>query len=192
MTKKIKGNKEVTDSLAYSLDGIGSIIVLLFFASLFINIYTESNIGEVFTSMMCNIISSLKFTGVGLILITIVLVLIANVLCPSSIIKYNILSGTLVPLFMNASISPEFTQIIYSLSESITNGITPLFTFFVIYIAFMEKYNKGDTVGISSSIKYMIPYSVAMFIIVVTVVLSWYLIGIPLGIGSFPGVVYGA
>ncbi len=192
MTKKIKGNKEVTDSLAYSLDGIGSIIVLLFFASLFINIYTESNIGEVFTSMMCNIISSLKFTGVGLILITIVLVLIANILCPSSIIKYNILSGTLVPLFMNASISPEFTQIIYSLSESITNGITPLFTFFVIYIAFMEKYNKGDTVGISSSIKYMIPYSVAMFIIVVTVVLSWYLIGIPLGIGSFPGVVYGA
>ena len=41
MTKTIKNNKDVTDSLGHSLDDIGSIIVLIFFASLFINVYEE-------------------------------------------------------------------------------------------------------------------------------------------------------
>ncbi len=34
MTKTIKNSKDVSESLGYSLDGIGSILVLLFFASL--------------------------------------------------------------------------------------------------------------------------------------------------------------
>ena len=44
MTKVFNNNKDVSESLGHTLDGIGSILVLLFFASLFINVYEESNI----------------------------------------------------------------------------------------------------------------------------------------------------
>lgn len=192
MTKKIKNNKDITDSLGHSLDGIGSIIVLLFFASLFINVYEESHIGLVITGYISNLIGSLKFTGVTLIIITVLLVSIANVFCPSSLVKWNMLYATVVPLFMNASISPEFAQLVFTAGDTVTNGLTPLFIYFVIYIALMEKYNKGDMITLFGSIKKLIPYSVYSLLIWIMVLLGFYLTGIPLGIGSFPGVVYGA
>lgn len=192
MTKTIKNNKDVTDSLGHSLDDIGSIIVLIFFASLFINVYEESHIGLVITGFISSLIGSLNFTGIGLILITLICITIANIFCPSSIVKWSMLSSIIVPLFMNASISPEFSQLVYVAGDSITNGLTPLFMYFVIYIAFMEKYNKGEMVTLFGSIKTLIPYSVYSLIIWAIVLVGFYLIGIPIGIGSYPGVVYGA
>ena len=192
MTKTIKNNKDVTDSLGHSLDDIGSIIVLIFFASLFINVYEESHIGLVITGFISSLIGSLNFTGIGLILITLICIAIANIFCPSSIVKWSMLSSIIVPLFMNASISPEFSQLVYVAGDSITNGLTPLFMYFVIYIAFMEKYNKGEMVTLFGSIKTLIPYSVYSLIIWAIVLVGFYLIGIPIGIGSYPGVVYGA
>lgn len=192
MTKTIKNNKDVTDSLGHSLDDIGSIIVLIFFASLFINVYEESHIGLVITGFISSLIGSLNFTGIGLILITLICIAIANMFCPSSIVKWSMLSSIIVPLFMNASISPEFSQLVYVAGDSITNGLTPLFMYFVIYIAFMEKYNKGEMVTLFGSIKTLIPYSVYSLIIWAIVLVGFYLIGIPIGIGSYPGVVYGA
>lgn len=191
MTKTIKNNKDVTDSLGHSLDDIGSIIVLIFFASLFINVYEESHIGLVITGFISSLIGSLNFTGIGLILITLICIAIANIFCPSSIVKWSMLSSIIVPLFMNASISPEFSQLVYVAGDSITNGLTPLFMYFVIYIAFMEKYNKGEMVTLFGSIKTLIPYSVYSLIIWAIVLVGFYLIGIPIGIGSYPGVVYG-
>ena len=192
MTKTIKNNKDVTDSLGHSLDDIGSIIVLIFFASLFINVYEESHIGLVITGFISSLIGSLNFTGIGLILITLMCIAISNIFCPSSIVKWSMLSSIIVPLFMNDSISPEFSQLVYVAGDSITNGLTPLFMYFVIYIAFMEKYNKGEMVTLFGSIKTLIPYSVYSLIIWAIVLVGFYLIGIPIGIGSYPGVVYGA
>lgn len=192
MTKTIKNNKDVTDSLGHSHDDIGGIIVLIFFASLFINVYEESHIGLVITGFISSLIGSLNFTGIGLILITLICIAIANIFCPSSIVKWSMLSSVIVPLFMNASISPEFSQLVYVAGDSITNGLTPLFMYFVIYIAFMEKYNKGEMVTLFGSIKTLIPYSVYSLIIWAIVLVGFYLIGIPIGIGSYPGVVYGA
>ena len=193
VSKSIKSNKDVTDSLAYSLDGIGSILVLLFFASLFIGVFNESGIGEVITAGMGSILGGLKFTGIPLILLVIILVSIANIFCPDSLTKWTILSATIVPLLMNASISPEFSQIMFNAADSITNGITPMFAYFVIYIAFLEKYNtSNNSVSVGTSIKYMVPYSLYSAVIFGLVIVGWFMLGIPIGIGSYPGVMYGA
>lgn len=138
MTKTIKNSKDVTESLGYSLDGIGSILVLLFFASLFINVFEESQIGTVIVASISKIIGGLNFTGAPLILMTVILVGIGNLFLPGSLSKWQILSGSLVTLFMNASISPEFSQVTFVAAESLTNGLTPLFLYFAVYIAFME------------------------------------------------------
>ena len=192
MTKTIRNSKDMTESLGYSLDGIGSILVLLFFASLFISVFRESQIGEVVTAYIAGVIGNLKFTGLWLIIVSVILIALTNILCPDSLTKWTIISASIVPLFMNASISPEFSQIVYSAADSITNGLTPLFMYFVIYLAFLEKYNKGEMITIRGSIRYMVPYSVFVAIIWLLILVAWYMIGIPTGIGSFPGVIYGA
>ena len=192
MAKTIKSSKDVADSLAYSLDNSGSILVLIFFASLFINVFEQSNIGQVVTAFAANIIGSLQFTGIGLIILIILVVAIANVLCPSPLVKWSILSATIVPLLMNASISPEFGQVVFRAADSMTNGITPLFSFFIVYLAFMDKFNKNEMVTTIGSIKYMLPYSACITIAWIVVLVAWYMIGLPIGIGSLPGVIYGA
>ncbi len=192
MTKTVKTSKDVTDSLAYSLDGIGSILVLLFFASLFIGVFSESGIGEVLTAALTGFVGKLNFTGIPLILLVILVIAVANVFCPDSLTKWTITSATIVPLLMNASISPEFAQVIFNAGDSITNGFTPVFIYFVIYIAFLEKYSDKESVSVSSSMKYMSYYSLYIAIIMVLVIVGWYMLGIPIGIGSYPGVLYGA
>ena len=193
VTKTIKNNNDIAEGLGSSLDGIGNILVLLFFASLFINVFEESNIGLVIVAGFSKIIGSLNFTGIWLIIIVFIAVAIANIFVPSSIVKWNMLSGSVIPLFMNASISPEFAQVIYIAGDSITNGLTPILTYFVIYIAFMEKYNKSDeTITLFGSMKYMTPYFIYITIIWFVLIVGWYLLGVPIGIGSFPGVMYGA
>lgn len=192
MSKTIKSSKDIAESLAYSLDNSGSILVLIFFASLFINVFEQSNIGQVITAFASNIIGGLQFTGIGLIIITILVVALANILCPSPLVKWSILSATVVPLLMNASISPEFGQVVFSAADSMTNGLTPLFTYFIVYIAFLDKYNKNDMATIVGGIKYMVPYSIYSTIAWIVVIIAWYMIGLPIGIGSLPGVIYGA
>lgn len=192
MSKTIKSSKDIADSLAYSLDGSGSILVLIFFASLFINVFEQSNIGIVITAFVSNLIGGLQFTGIGLIILVVLVIAIANFLCPSPLVKWSILSATVVPLLMNASISPEFGQVIFRAADSMTNGITPLFTYFVVYLAFLDKYNKNDMVTTVGSIKYMLPYSACTIVAWLVVLVAWYMIGLPIGIESLPGVIYGA
>lgn len=192
MAKTIRNSKDVTDSLSHSLDGIGSILVLLFFASLFVNVYDQSNIGLVVAAASTNIISGIKFTGIGLILLVLLIITIVNLFCPNSLVKWSIISASVVPLLMNASISPEFGQIIYTAADSMTNGLTPLFAYFVIYIALLNKYNEGDFITLRTGIKFMLPYSIYSILIWSVVIIGWYMLGIPVGIGSLPGVVYGA
>ena len=189
VSKSIKG-KDVSDCLSYSLDGIGSILVLIFMASLFISTLKKSNIGLVLTALLSNVIGEVSLTGLGLIILLLVISIIAHIFHTGIAVKWSILSGITVPVFMNASLSPEFAQIIYTAGVSIANGITPVMAYFVIYLAFMEKYNKNGTISIFGSIKYTIPYSFAVMVIWFILIASFYITGLPLGIGSMPGVNY--
>ena len=188
VTKSIKSNKDLTRGLSHSLDGIGSVLVLIFFASLFISIFKKTNIGIVITAALTKVLTVMDFTGIGLIVVFLLIVIISNLFTSSSLIKWSIMSGIAVPTFMNASLSPEFAQVIFNAGDSITNGITPLFAYFVIYIAFLEKYSVNDSITLKKGIKYMLPYSLATFVVWFILLVGFYVAGIPLGIGSTPGI----
>ena len=70
--KTIKNNQDVSNYLGHSLDGIGKTLVLIFFASAFISIYKESNIGNVIAASAANLIGSSGFTGIPLIILSFV------------------------------------------------------------------------------------------------------------------------
>ena len=183
LTKSIKNQRELCDTLSHSLDGMGKVLVLIFFASAFIGILKYSNIGTLIASLLAKVISTTKFNGIPLILLVFIITSISTFLLPSSIYKWSVLSSVTVPVLMNSGVSPEFAQIIFRASESVTYGLTPVMAYFVIYLAFMEIYNKDKKgIGLFSSIKYLIPYSVGTFIMWMVLIIIWYLVGIPLGI----------
>ena len=59
--------------------------------------------------------------------------------------------------------------------------------YFVIYIAFMELYSTDDQDGLFGNIKYLMPYSGFITIMWIVILLAFYLIALPLGVGAYPG-----
>ena len=185
--KTIKNHKEFCDYLGHSLDGIGNVLVMIFFASTFISIFKQTNIGNVFVSFIGNLIGESNFTGLPLIILIFVLVAISTVVVPSSSLKWYMLSTTIVPTLMNAGMTPEFAQLVYRFAETTTMNLTPLLAYFIVYLAFLEKYNQSEKkIRLFESIKYQVPYTLSVGAILIIILVIWYIIGIPLGINSFP------
>lgn len=186
IAKTIKGSKEVTECLSYSLDGIGNILVLMFTASLFVNTFAKSNIGLVIVSLITNLINVFNFSGFGLIILLFIIAIIGSFLYSGILSKWQIMSGTVIPAFMNASVSPEFAHIIYVAGSSISFGLTPLLAYYSVYIALLNKYDKNNTISLFGSLKYMKYYAIVMLIMWVILLFGFYIIGLPLGINSTP------
>ena len=185
--KTIKNNHDLCEDLGHSLDGIGNSIILIFMASVFINVFKKTNIGVVFTAMLTNLLAVSSFKGVPLIVLTLIVGALTSLLLPTTISKWPIMVGTVVPVLMNAGISPEMAQIVFRFSESITYGLTPIMAYYVIYLAYIEKYNQEATpISLFTTIKYQVPYSIATGLLLAVILILWYVIGIPLGIGAFP------
>ena len=185
--KTIKNNKDLCDDLGHSLDGVGKIIVLIFFASTFISIFRYTNIGEVVVATLANLLNNLSFTGIPLIILLFIIVVISTILVPSSITKWTILSGIVIPVCMAAGISPEYSQVLFRFAESSAVGLTPLFAYYIIYLAYLEKYNQTEKpINIMKSIKYQLSYSVLTFICLLVLAIIWYLTGLPIGINGLP------
>ena len=87
-----------------------------------------------------------------------------------------------VPMFMNLGLSPELTQAAFRIGDSTTNIITPLMPFFVLIVAFMQKYNKELKIG--SVVYIMLPYTVAFLISWTALMSFWYIFDLPLGPGA--------
>ena len=135
-------NKEFCDTLGHSLDGTGKTLVLIFFASTFISIFKQTEIGTLIVAALTNLISNLEFSALPLMILLFVVAAVSTIFLPSSISKWAIVSTVAVPIFMDAGLSPEFSQVVFRFGESMTMGLTPMMAYFVIYLAYLEKYNQ--------------------------------------------------
>lgn len=182
-TKAIKNHRDICNFLSHSLDEIGKVIVLILFASMFISLLKYTNIGDLFTAWLANLLSTTSVGGIPLMLLILFVSMISTILLPSFVSRWSILSGTVVPLMMTSGFSPEFSQLIFSVGSSIMYPLTPAMAYFVIYISYMEKYDR-DGIGLTKGLSYMVPYTLAILAMWVILLILWYLVGIPLGIGA--------
>ena len=185
--KTIKSDKQLIEQASEYIKNTGSLVALLFFASQFIAVFKESNIGTVITAIGANMIKELSFTGLPLILLVLIVILVANLFMTSPVSKWTILSPVVVPLMMQSNISPQFAQFILRAGDSITKGITPLLAYFVIYLGYLNIYNKSkEPITIRRAISYAMPCCLAMGAAWILLIIGWYLIGLPIGPGVFP------
>ncbi len=184
--------KRIRDMVNFSTDylkSIGGIFVLIFFAAQLNALLTESNLGIVITGTLANLISASNFSFIPLVLIILIFTMLANILLPGSVAKWAILAPNIMPVVMKANITPEFSQLVFRAGDSITNSITPIFTYFVIFIGFVEVYmkNKADF-SIKKCYQTVFPYFLGIAIIWLIMIICWYIIGLPIGPGIYPTV----
>ena len=185
--KTIKNHEDFCNYLSHSLDGIGNMLIMIFFASMFISIFNHSNIGNVIVAWFSSIIGNSSFTGLPLIILLFLLSLIATIFVPSSTSKWLMLSSSVVPTLMSAGISPEFSQIIYTLGSSATMNITPILAYYIIYYTYLEKYNQSNKkISFKEGIKYQLSYTGVITFVYLAIIILWYVINIPLGINAYP------
>lgn len=183
--KTIKNNREFIESLGYSLNGMGKDILYIFVAATFISIFKQANLGNVIVAGLTNLISSSGLTGLSLVILTFVCSAIATLFMPGTVNKWTIMSAQVVPTFLSANLSGEFAQVIFRFGECATLGLTPVFAYFIVYMAYLEKYSQDEIdSSIGKSIKYQMPYSIATGLMLLALLIIWFLVSLPLGISG--------
>lgn len=183
--KTIKNNREFIDSLGYSLNGIGKTLVFVFASATLISIFKQTNIGNFIVAWFTNVVVDSNFTGLALVVLLFVVSAISTLFVPTSITKWTIMAPQIVPAFINVGISGEFAQLVFRFGESATLGLTPLFAYYIVYLAYMEKYNQNEkSLSLITSIKYQTSYAASTAGILLALIVLWYLISLPLGISG--------
>ena len=184
--KTIKSSKDLMDGANYYLKGFSSLIVMIFFAAQFCLIFKETNIGVFIVATLSELVDNLQLTGIVLIIFSFIIVIISSFFVPTASTKWAILSPVMIPMFMQSSFTPEFAQAVFRAADSSVKGVTPLFTYFVILIGFLQIYNtkKRDSIGLTDAMSLMLPYSIAFSILWLLILIGFYIIGLPLGFNA--------
>lgn len=184
--KTFKNNRDFVDGMNYYLKDLSSLLVLIFFAAQLCLIFKQTNLGVFVVASLTNWVNDLQLTGIVLVLVTFFLTLVSTFLVPVASTKWAIITPIIVPMFMQSSLTPEFAQAVFRAADSSVKGITPLFTYFVILIGFLQIYNKkkDDPVTISRAISLMTPYTVAFTVLWLAIIIIFYTLGIPIGIAT--------
>ncbi|AOT70946.1 AbgT family transporter [Geosporobacter ferrireducens] len=178
----IKNDKDVIALMNKAISGLSSFMVLIFFAAQFTACFNYSNLGTIISVSGANFLKSVGFVGLPLIICFIVLTAFINIFIAVDSAKWAIMAPIFVPMFMRLGLSPELTQVAYRIGDSSTNIIAPLMPFFVLTVAFFQKYDKKA--GIGSVISTMLPYSICFLLGWIVLFIGWYLLGLPLGPGA--------
>lgn len=178
----IKSDKDVVELMSKGISGLSGFMVLIFFAAQFTNFFTYSNLGTILSVAGANFLESVGFVGLPLIICLIILTAVINLFIAVDSAKWAIMAPVFVPMFMRLGMSPELTQVAYRIGDSCTNIIAPTMPFFVLTVAFFQKYDKKA--GIGTVVSTMLPYSICFLLGWLVLFAIWYVLGLPLGPGS--------
>jgi para-aminobenzoyl-glutamate transporter family len=175
---KYSSSKDMIDNMSKSMQSMGYYIVMAFFCALFIDAFSESNIGLLVALEGAQFLQSLALPGQITIVGIIILSAFVNLLVGSASAKWALIAPIFVPMLMQLGISPDLTQAAYRVGDSVSNIITPLLPYFPLVVVFCQRYVK-DT-GIGTLISMMLPYSIIFGISWTIFLLVYWWIGIPL------------
>jgi len=187
-SKNIKNTNEFSVGLSKEFDDLGYLFVLMFFVSLLISILNFTNLGEVVGAWLISFMSGLEFTGIPLIITMFLIIIIISFLIPDAVTKWQLASPILVPLCMKANMTPDFTQFIFKAADSVGKGLTPFFVYFIVMLAFLEKYNNKETnkITVFGTLKTLMPTILLFAVTWLLIIIGWFIIGIPIGPNTNP------
>lgn len=181
---KYKNDKDLFADSTSALRDMAPYILLCFFSAQFLSYFTWSNLGTVLAVSGADFLQSINLTGIPLMICMVLMVAFLNMFMGSASAKYAILAPIIVPMLMLLDISPAMAQVLYRIGDSITNPLSPLFSYFAILLGYTRRYDKNA--GMGTMIANMLPFSVAFFLAWVVMIIVWCVFDLPLGPGVSP------
>ena len=183
----IKNSSEYSLGLSKNFENLGLLFVLMFFLSELIALLNWTNIGTVIACNLISFMSHLQFSGVLLIIVFLVIVILMSILIPDTLSKWEILSPVAIPLFMRSNIAPSFTQFVFKIGDAIGKAFSPIFIYFIITLAFLQKYNVDEKrqISIFGIMKLTMPTIFMITVFWFIFIALWFLIGFPIGTGTY-------
>ncbi|MGC9363432.1 MAG: AbgT family transporter [Fidelibacterota bacterium] len=178
----VKNDKDAIKHMTNSMKGLSSYIVLVFFAAQFVFYFKKSNIGVMIAIKGAELLESIGFTGIGLVIAFVFVSAFINLFMGSASAKWAIIAPIFVPMFMLLGYYPAITQAAFRIGDSVTNVITPMMSYFALIVAFAQKYD--EKAGLGTIIATMLPYTVFLTIAWILLLVIWMLLGLPIGPGA--------
>ncbi len=176
----IKNDRDVIRMMTGYMEALGNYIVLAFFASIFVAAFSKSDLGRMLAIEGGSILRASGLGSTPLMIAFILLIAFLNLFVGSMSAKWTMLAPIFVPMLMAASVSPELTQVAYRIGDSVTNCITPLNSYLIIVLAFMQQHARKA--GMGSLIALMLPYSGILLVAWSVMLALWIQLGWPLGL----------
>ena len=161
---------------------MGNYVFMCFFISIFTNFFSVSKLGTILAISGADGLKNIGFTGIPLLIGLIFVSCVVNIFIGSASAKWAILAPVFVPMMMLMGFDPAITQVVYRIGDSITNPLSPLFTYMPVILGFARKYDKN--VGLGTVIANMLPFSLTFTVVWVIQVIVWVLMELPLGPGG--------
>lgn len=188
ITGRFKSDADVVKGMVSSFKTLAAFLVLVFFAAQFVAYFKWSNLGLIIAIEGANFLQRIDIGMIPLLVLFIILSGFINLFMGSASAKWAILGPVFIPMFMLLGYSPELSQAVFRIGDSVTNIISPMMSFFALIIVYFEKYESRS--GIGTLISTMLPYSFVLFIGWTLLLIAWTLLNLPLGPGAgiyYPG-----
>ncbi len=175
----VRNDSDIMKGMARSMETLGMYIVLVFFAAQFVAYFKWTNLGLIFAIKGAGLLESSGLSFIPMMLAFILLTGFINLFMGSASAKWTVMAPVFIPMFMLLGISPELTQVVYRIGDSVTNIISPMMSYFALIVAFIQKYD--PKAGIGTVIATMLPYTIVFLIVWAIILIVWMLLGIPVG-----------
>jgi aminobenzoyl-glutamate transport protein len=157
-------------------------IVLMLVVAQFINFFSWSHLDTILAIKGAEFLQSAGLTGPVMFVMFMALVAFLNIFLGSGSAKWAIFAPIFIPMLAQLNYSPAFVQLLYRIGDSITNCVTPLYVYFPLLLGWVHKYNKN--IGIGTIVSLLVPYTVVLFLMWIALLLAWYYLGLPIGVGE--------
>lgn len=183
---RIKSQRDIPRLMEDGLRGVLSFMVVAMPAAYFIHFFNESRISTVLAMEGALWLQGFRINGAAMIVVFVLVTSVMNIFLTSGSAKWMVLAPIFVPIFASVALSPAFTQISFRVGDSATNIISPIKSYLPVIIGLLEQYRPKDKteVGIGTVISLQIVYSFFLLISLVSLLLVFYLLDLPLGPGA--------
>jgi len=180
-TGSVRSDRDVARMMGDTMAAMGGYVVLAFFAAQFIAAFRHSGLGEMLAIAGGRLLASADLPVAGLMTAFVGVVMLGNLFIGSMSAKYAFFAPVFVPMFMQAGIAPELTQVAYRVGDSVTNVITPLNPYMVIILVFVRRY--VPSAGLGTVVALMLPFTAAFTVAWILLLVAWITTATPLGPG---------
>ncbi len=183
---KITSINDVVKMMMVSVQKMSRYIVLVVVISQFTALLNWTQLTRALAAVGAEFLEKSNMSGVGIILLFILLCCVVNLFITSMSAMYNIFAPVAVPIFTHLGYHPALTQAAFRIADSCTNVMSPVSPFLYMMLDMARDTFKADEkdCSVAKWMSCLIPASLIMSVVWIALLLIWMALDLPLGPGA--------